>query len=105
MPSDCLPSGETRERRVETMQREVNEERLAAVRAAIVAFLEGIRATPEPISDDTALFEGLLDSFGFVELVAHVEHQTGCSVDMMEVDLDAISTVGQLARELAAVAQ
>ena len=87
------------------MERSANEDRGAAVHAAVIAFLESNRASPEPISDDTALFEGLLDSFGFVELVTHVEHQTGCRVEMLEVDLDAISTVGQLARELAAVAR
>jgi acyl carrier protein len=41
---------------------------------------------------------GLLDSIGFVELIVFMEGQTGCNIDLTDVDPSEFSTVGGLSR-------
>ena len=57
-------------------------------------------------SAETALFqEGLLDSFGFVEMIGHVEAETGLAIDVTAIDLDRIATLGEMTQQLAAAAR
>jgi D-alanine--poly(phosphoribitol) ligase subunit 2 len=51
------------------------------------------------ITEDTNLFEsGLLDSFGFVELILFLENQGGCKIDLTDVDPAEFSVVKGLCR-------
>jgi acyl carrier protein len=51
------------------------------------------------LTGDTDLMEsGLLDSVGFVELIVYIEGQTGCSVDLTDVDPSEFTTVNGLCR-------
>ena len=49
------------------------------------------------LTGDTDLMEsGLLDSVGFVELIVFIESQTGCSIDLTDVDPSEFTTVNGL---------
>ena len=51
-------------------------------------------AKHDAIGDDTDLLAtGLLDSLGFVELLAYVEHTTGRQVDLSDADPSEFTTV------------
>jgi len=53
------------------------------------------------IAPDTDLIaNGLLDSFGFIELIVFVEGQTGSKVDFSGADLTDFTTVVGLCRHL-----
>jgi acyl carrier protein len=41
---------------------------------------------------------GLLDSIGFVELIVFMEGQTGCNIDLSDVDPSEFTTVEGLSR-------
>ena len=41
---------------------------------------------------------GLLDSIGFVELIVFMESQTGCNIDLTDVDPSEFTTVAGLSR-------
>jgi len=41
---------------------------------------------------------GLLDSIGFVELIVFMEGQTGCNIDLTDVDPSEFTTVEGLSR-------
>jgi acyl carrier protein len=46
------------------------------------------------LTADTNLLEtGLLDSFGFVDLIVFIENQTGSKIDLMDVDVGEFSVV------------
>ena len=64
----------------------------------IIAILNEITgADAGEIQPDTELFaEGILDSFGLVQLLVALEDQ-GCMLDAAELDRDAISTPEKLA--------
>ena len=47
--------------------------------------------------------EGLLDSVSLVELLQVVEQATGREIDLLDVDLDAMTTVAALKAELGRV--
>jgi len=48
---------------------------------------------------DTNLMEsGLLDSIGFVELIVFMEGQTGCNIDLTDVDPSEFTTVDGLSQ-------
>ena len=44
------------------------------------------------------LESGLLDSIGFVELIVFMEGQTGCNIDLTDVDPGEFTTVEGLSR-------
>lgn len=51
------------------------------------------------LTGDTNLMEsGLLDSVGFVELIVFVESQTGCNIDLIDVDPSEFTTIDGLCR-------
>ena len=55
------------------------------------------------ITEDTNLFEsGLLDSFGFVELLLFLESQCGRKIDLINVDAAEFSVLKGLCRVLLA---
>jgi acyl carrier protein len=51
------------------------------------------------LTRQTNLIEsGLLDSIGFVELIVFMEGQTGCNIDLTDVDPSEFTTVEGLSR-------
>ena len=51
------------------------------------------------LTGDTDLLEsGLLDSIGFIELIVFMERQTGCSIDLADVDPSEFTTAKGLSR-------
>src|SRR3989442_1117867 len=49
------------------------------------------------ISEDTNLMEsGVLDSLGFIELIMFIETQSGCQIDLMDVDPAEFAVVKSL---------
>ena len=50
--------------------------------------------TDVEISPDTDLLgSGILDSLGFIDLIAFIEESTGVQLDLMDIDPDAFSRV------------
>jgi acyl carrier protein len=47
-------------------------------------------------SDTDLLDAGLLDSVGFVDLVLFIEAQSGCKIDLTDIDPAVLSVVGTL---------
>jgi acyl carrier protein len=47
------------------------------------------------------LVEGVLDSFGFVELIVELERRLGAPVDLSELDAEDIGSIGPMARYIA----
>ena len=58
-------------------------------------------ASPQIEDDAPFVADGLLDSLGFIDLIGHVEEQTGKEVDLLEVDPEDLITVSGLTRYLA----
>ena len=80
---------------------EGSSERLRGLIADFVAERNG--SPPTPMADERDLFEdGLLDSFGFVELLMHLSEQSGVELDLNEVDPSELTTVGALLTHFAA---
>jgi acyl carrier protein len=51
------------------------------------------------LTGQTNLLEsGLLDSIGFVELIVFMERQTGCNIDLTDVDPSEFTTVNGLSQ-------
>lgn len=49
------------------------------------------------ITANTNLIEsGLLDSFGFVDLILFIEQESGCKIDLTDVDPDDFSVITRL---------
>ena len=68
------------------------------IRALVKDWVRSHSRAPEArtatIGDDTDLLTtGLLDSLGFVELLAHVEQATGREVDLSDADPSEFTTV------------
>lgn len=60
----------------------------------ILAHSVNARNEPDKVTGDANLLEeGLLDSLGFVDLLAHLEKLTGREIDLMEVDEDDLSSL------------
>jgi acyl carrier protein len=79
----------------------------AEVKAMIVALLEpslaaGGRTAPA-VTDQTDLrAEGLIDSLGFVQLLAGLEQKLGGPVDIADLDPDRLTNLGALSAHIAA---
>lgn len=56
--------------------------------------------TPE---DYDLLFEGVIDSFGIVELIAEIEDRFDVTLDLEQLDPDVVTVVGPLAAYVARV--
>ena len=54
------------------------------------------------LSDDFDLRdEGIVDSLGFVELIAELETRMGGEIDLTDLDAESLTNVGALARHIA----
>ena len=61
---------------------------------------QGITVTP--LDDDIDLRgEGIVDSLGFVQLLAELETRLGGRVDLIDLDPDYLTNVGAFARHIA----
>ena len=56
--------------------------------------IDGIEIKP----DTDLLGSGVLDSLGFIDLVAFIEESTGIQLDLLEIDPDAFSRVQGLCK-------
>ncbi|MGQ9651257.1 MAG: phosphopantetheine-binding protein [Phycisphaerae bacterium] len=56
----------------------------------------------EPADDVDLLDEGLIDSMGFVELIAAVENYLGHEIDLSGHDLEEFTTLGGFVRVMSA---
>lgn len=66
--------------------------------------LEAKGLTPIDVSNDfDLLLEGAIDSFGFIELFVAIEDQFGIEVDVTEVSVDVLTTLGPLAQHIASL--
>ena len=79
-------------------------ESVNGIRDAILAFVA--RSTPgfatETVSDDFDLLaEGVLDSLGFMHLLADLETLTGEPIDLGDIAPDRMTVVGALAAHIA----
>ena len=77
------------------------------VKMLILSFLEpslrAHRLAVSPVQDDTDLrTSGLIDSFGFVQLLAQLEQRLGAPIDLSELDSAQLTKVGALSRHIAA---
>ncbi len=76
---------------------------LADIRALILtaagsAPVDGGSAIEEASDDLDLRTSGMIDSFGFLELVAAIEDEFGIELDFEGLDPDQITTLGPLAR-------
>jgi acyl carrier protein len=61
--------------------------------------LEAKRLEPADVTDDFDLLtEGVIDSFGFVELMLELEERCGVSIDFDGIDADSLTRIGPLSR-------
>jgi acyl carrier protein len=75
----------------------------ALILTSLVASPAGRVPNAITISDETDLrLEGLIDSFGFVRLLANLEQRLGMSIDLSELDPAQLTNVGALSRHIAA---
>ena len=84
--------------------------RLEDVRALILSASGAPVQDPEAViagaSDDLDLRDsGVIDSLGFIELVAAIEDAFGIEVDLEAIDPDQITVLGPLARHVHAQAE
>lgn len=76
---------------------------LIAARYAVELAAVGVPA--DELSDDLDLrAAGVIDSLGFLELVVALEEELGAELDFEMIDPDLLTTVGPLARHVAAQA-
>ena len=55
------------------------------------------------LTDDLDLRdEGIIDSFGFVQLIIELEARLGLGIDLSDLDTEDLTKVGALARHIAA---
>lgn len=75
------------------------------VREFVLGRLESHLATrgiePDGLPDDFDLLtEGVIDSFGIVELVMQLEKRYGFEIDFSELDADDLTRIGPLSRHV-----
>lgn len=84
----------------------MSQDEAARIRSVIEAILEptlkahGLAGTGLPDELDLRR-AGLVDSLGFVQLIASLETRLGRVVDLAELDPEQLTTVGPLARHIA----
>ena len=79
------------------------------IKSVIASILEskalGRRIPVATLHDDFDLRdEGLVDSLGFVELLAELEQRLHCTIDLSEFDPEHLTNVAALARHIARTA-
>jgi acyl carrier protein len=58
---------------------------------------------PDDVPDDFDMrAEGVVDSLGFVQLITELEQRLGFDIDLADLDPEQLTTVGPLARHIAA---
>jgi acyl carrier protein len=76
---------------------------LAEVRALILSVARpalGESLAGEPADDFDLRSGGLIDSLGFIELIAAIEDQLGIELDFDDLDPEEITVLGSLARHV-----
>jgi acyl carrier protein len=64
--------------------------------------LAATRLTSQSVPDDFDLLtEGIIDSFGIVELIAAVEEQFGIEVDFQDLEAEDLTVIGPFCRYVA----
>lgn len=72
-------------------EQELRDKLVAWVRANRLNFENG------EISDETELLgSGILDSFGFIDLIVYIENETGRKIDLASADANEFSVVRSL---------
>lgn len=75
-----------------------------AVDAWLSERLQGLARASRALPPEADLHdEGLLDSVSLVDLLRAVEQATGQEIDLLDLDLDALTTVAAVKRELGRV--
>ena len=80
-----------------------------SVRQFILEFFEkeleatGVRAQDVP-DDFDLLMEGIIDSFGIIELIAGIQERYGVTIDLEQMDPDEVTVLGPLSRYIASAA-
>ena len=87
----------------------MTNESAETVRLYILEFVaDGLAAKGlEPSSVDDSfdlVMEGMIDSFGILELLGELEQRFTVSIDATEVDVDVLTTLGPLSRHVALLA-
>ena len=77
-----------------------------SIKALIASILEPTLAsrngTMLDLPDDLDLrLEGLVDSFGFMHLIAELQSRLGCEINLAELPPEQLTKVGPLARHIA----
>ena len=82
----------------------MNEEQIREVLRELVSKRLGSQGTPVELDDDDASLVdlGVIDSFGFLELVAELEEKTGVYPDFSDADPDEFTSVNGLVKLLSA---
>ena len=80
----------------------------ASARRLIVASLrDAILAAgldPQALADDVDLrMEGIVDSFGFVQLIADLETRLGCQIDLESLAPEKLTVLGPFSAHIASV--
>ena len=85
----------------------ISEDGVAEIVAeALEAQSGGDPASPRELPRDLDLVSsGMIDSFGFLELVADVEDALGVEIDFEDLDADELTVVGPFCRHVAATVQ
>jgi acyl carrier protein len=82
---------------------EQQEVLMNVTRESLTAYLSNrFGLDPESLEPETPLFSsGLLDSFSMLDVISHLEKETGTKVRHSEVTLGNLDTVGRILRFLA----
>lgn len=68
--------------------------------------LESAGRDPEDVDDDLDLMnEGIIDSFGVIELITAVEQRFGIELDMSGIDPEKLTVIAPLSEYIAAAIQ
>ena len=79
----------------------------AARRLIVTSLHDAIVAAgldPQTLGDDLDLrMEGIVDSFGFVQLIADLETRLGREIDLESLDPEQLTVLGPLSRHISSV--
>lgn len=70
----------------------------------MLAIVQRQSSLPVEVDDGfNLLSEGVIDSLGFLALIAEMEQVLGSAIDLSELDADQLACVGPLSRHIAAM--
>lgn len=76
----------------------------AVIRKAVEPRARQAGVDLDAIGDETDLFlAGVIDSFGFLDLLEEIETGTGTRVDLADLEDEGLGTIGGLARQIAGI--